>query len=628
MLQNGEILSGMYQVIRELGTGGTGIVYLGYHMRLQKQIVIKKIKENVAGRVNVRAEADILKKLHHTYLPQVYDFFESYNGIYTVMDYIPGQDLQYYLDHNYTFPEQTLCLWLNQMCDVLEYLHSRDPQILHSDIKPGNIMITPEGNICLIDFNISLDGEAVTEIQGLSRHYAAPEQFQCAMDKLYGRKNHIKVDERMDIYSTGAVFYRLMTGYMPDAETGIPSSILSLDIPYNEGMKVIVDKAVRRDVRQRFQSAAQMRQALEKMKKLSPRYKRLNVLEILSGSGWGIMFLLGILLIYKGTGIYQKECWEKFYEQFYIAAEQQNNSEILKQGMDMLNDHAVGNYLKKHPEEKAKILHTIGDTYYQQEQYADAVEYYEEALKENGQESGYLRDYMMALARDGQYVNIELLQEEYPQINIEETETIFVEAEAAYSQGDETLALSKCKEAAEKSGDSELKSRIYELEAEIYAGQNEVERAAQAAVKAAENDPSVNILRMAGAMTFTAGSQTENADKKSKWYQKALEYYEILCRKSNVSYEDQLNEAITMRALGKYADSIYVLKQMEESYPEDYKIRMWICYDYVDMASVKGYSSVSSELKFAYSSCKYLYQKSGEQDDNMESLISLMNQYK
>lgn len=91
MLQSGDIISGMYQVIREIGTGGMGVIYIGYHLHLQKQIVIKKIKETCVDRVNVRGEADILKQLRHTYLPQVYDFLEVGNDVYTVMDISQGK---------------------------------------------------------------------------------------------------------------------------------------------------------------------------------------------------------------------------------------------------------------------------------------------------------------------------------------------------------------------------------------------------------------------------------------------------------------------------------------------------------------------------------------------------------
>ena len=232
MLQNGEILGGMYQVIGEIGKGGSGIIYLGYHLRLQKQIVIKKIKDINVGQINTRIEADILKKLHHRYLPQVYDFLEMQDGIYTIIDYIPGHDLSYYLGRNYNFPEETILKWMHQMCEVLEYLHSQKPPILHSDIKPGNIMVTENDDICLIDFNVSLDGEVSKELQGLSRSYAAPEQFQYALDRMYGKHSKIVLDARMDIYSMGAVFYRLMTGWTPDAESGMPYSIMEMNLPY------------------------------------------------------------------------------------------------------------------------------------------------------------------------------------------------------------------------------------------------------------------------------------------------------------------------------------------------------------------------------------------------------------
>lgn len=195
MLQSGDIISGMYQVIREIGTGGMGVIYIGYHLHLQKQIVIKKIKETCVDRVNVRGEADILKQLRHTYLPQVYDFLEVGNDVYTVMDYIPGENLQYYIDHNYTFPEETILLWMRELCEVLDYLHTRKPRILHSDIKPANIMVTPEGDICLIDFNISLDGSVTQEVQGLSRRYASPEQPQDLDSYLWGN-----TDKGDDLY--------------------------------------------------------------------------------------------------------------------------------------------------------------------------------------------------------------------------------------------------------------------------------------------------------------------------------------------------------------------------------------------------------------------------------------------
>ena len=120
----GEVLSGLYQVVDEIGKGGAGIIYRAYHLNLHKYVVVKKIKDNFVGVLNARGEVDILKSLHHTCLPQVYDFLQIGNDIYTVMDYIEGHDLKYYIDGGYRFEEAALWSWLAQLTDVLEYLHN------------------------------------------------------------------------------------------------------------------------------------------------------------------------------------------------------------------------------------------------------------------------------------------------------------------------------------------------------------------------------------------------------------------------------------------------------------------------------------------------------------------------
>lgn len=102
-----------------------------------------------------RQEVDILKNLNHMYLPQVLDFLTEGNDIYTVMSYIPGRSFKELLEEGSPFRPNQLIRWGMQLCSALNYLHGQNPPIIHGDIKPANIMLTPEGNICLIDFNIS-----------------------------------------------------------------------------------------------------------------------------------------------------------------------------------------------------------------------------------------------------------------------------------------------------------------------------------------------------------------------------------------------------------------------------------------------------------------------------------------
>lgn len=178
-------LTSTYEIYQKIGEGGGGEVYVAMHKRLQKKVVLKKIKSSVSIK-DCRIEVDILKNLRHSYLPQVIDFIEIWSqdgqyieGIYTVMDYIPGKSLQNMMDEGHKFSEQEVLKYAKQLCEALSYLHSQNPPIIHGDIKPDNIMITPEGNVCLIDFNISgvLEGQGI-ELLGLSYGYASPEQIQ------------------------------------------------------------------------------------------------------------------------------------------------------------------------------------------------------------------------------------------------------------------------------------------------------------------------------------------------------------------------------------------------------------------------------------------------------------------
>lgn len=153
-----QMIASTYELREKIGSGGGGIVYLGRHVRLDKLVVLKADKRTLAAKPEVlRREVDALKNLSHTYIPQVYDFVAEGDTVYTVMDYIEGESLDRHLQRGEHFPQPQLIKWSCQLLEALCYLHGRPPHgILHSDIKPANIMLTPQGDICLIDFNIAL----------------------------------------------------------------------------------------------------------------------------------------------------------------------------------------------------------------------------------------------------------------------------------------------------------------------------------------------------------------------------------------------------------------------------------------------------------------------------------------
>ncbi len=168
-----------YELRETLGIGGGGTVIKAYHKRLRKDVVVKKLHSDIQNDEEMYIEADVLKNLHHQYLPQVYDCFVIDGISYTVMDYVQGESFGQMLARGVRFSERKVLKYAKQICEALDYLHSQKFPVIHGDIKPDNIMLTPEDNVCLIDFNISgisRNGHAVTF--GYTEGYGAPEQYR------------------------------------------------------------------------------------------------------------------------------------------------------------------------------------------------------------------------------------------------------------------------------------------------------------------------------------------------------------------------------------------------------------------------------------------------------------------
>ena len=153
-----KIIADIYEIQNQIGAGGGGIVYLGRHLRLNEKIVLKADKRSLNTKMELlRREVDMLKNLSHTYIPQVYDFVEEDGVFYTIMAYIEGESLDQVLKRSQKIKQSQIIQWACELLEALNYLHTRPPYgIIHGDIKPANIMLRPDGNICLIDYNIAL----------------------------------------------------------------------------------------------------------------------------------------------------------------------------------------------------------------------------------------------------------------------------------------------------------------------------------------------------------------------------------------------------------------------------------------------------------------------------------------
>ncbi len=225
LLEPGIVLHGRYRITKRIGQGGMGAVYEADDLRLDgRKCAVKEIISELAADEEMLAadreqfyrEASVLARLDHPNLPKVSDYFSQDGCDYLVMDYVPGLNLQEIIARAVAdgekLPEEQVIGWARQLADALAYLHSQDPPVIHRDIKPGNIKITPSGTIKLVDFGLVRlltpdDGRTITIVQGRGTVMYAPLEQ-------YGSDTG-QSDERSDIYSFGATLYHLLTSRPP-----------------------------------------------------------------------------------------------------------------------------------------------------------------------------------------------------------------------------------------------------------------------------------------------------------------------------------------------------------------------------------------------------------------------------
>ena len=262
-LIQGDIIASRYKIIDFLKAGGMGAVYKAEDMRLEKICAVKELintspgdDEKQKALMRFEREAKILSCLEHTNLPRVIDYFFTGNRNYLVMDFIDGKDLSGILEENRNqlLSEEEVVKWSLQICDILDYLHSRNPPVIYRDLKPSNIMIrTSDGKVMLVDFGIvrsiiPSEQKNLTETAIGTISYMSPEQYR-------GR-----ADERSDIYSLGATIHHLLSGKEPLPFSMEPLIDIRPDI--SPQINAVVAKSLSMKPSQRFQSAMEMKKAL------------------------------------------------------------------------------------------------------------------------------------------------------------------------------------------------------------------------------------------------------------------------------------------------------------------------------------------------------------------------------
>ena len=286
-------LDNRYEVLKLLDTGGTSQVFLTIDRKLNCQWAIKKTKKRSEAINTVMTEANILKSLNHPALPRIVDIREDNDYFYTVMDFVQGENLRTILRAKGAQNQEQVVQWGIDLCDVMTYLHNN--QIIYRDMKPSNVMLTPEGQIKLIDFGIAreYDPTANEDTVALGTEgYAAPEQYS----------GHGQSDERTDVYGIGVTLFQLLTNVNPTTYTENLFSIRMVNPELSSGLDKIILKCTNKSPEKRYQNTEELKEALLNYKLLDNEYlkaekkqkTRTMILSILSA----LCFITGGILLY------------------------------------------------------------------------------------------------------------------------------------------------------------------------------------------------------------------------------------------------------------------------------------------------------------------------------------------
>ncbi|HLZ56830.1 MAG TPA: serine/threonine-protein kinase, partial [Ktedonosporobacter sp.] len=266
-LPTGSLLRERYRLLHTVGQGGMGAVYVAQDTQLGDRLVA--VKEMSMSRLapqelphaveQFKREAHLLANLHHHHLPIIYEYFGEAERWYLVMSFIEGSTLQAYLDatEGKKLPIDEVVRIGMELCDVLDYLHSHQPQIIFRDLKPSNIMFTPRKEVYLIDFGIARhfkQNQAKDTAHYYSAGYAPPEQ--------YGQS---QTGPRSDIYSLGATLHQMLSGRNPSSHPFQFPALHMLDTKIPVPLAELIAQMLEMNEQRRPVNVAEVKERLAKV---------------------------------------------------------------------------------------------------------------------------------------------------------------------------------------------------------------------------------------------------------------------------------------------------------------------------------------------------------------------------
>ncbi len=264
-----------YQLLRLIGRGGMGEVYLARNKNIEQYVAVKALHPKYANNASLRArfkqEAVMLNSLNHPNIVKFLNFVENEYGVFLIMEYVEGYTLEDFITKkNGLIVEEKAYPMMQEILSAFSYAHQRG--IIHRDIKPSNIFLDKEGHIKVMDFGIAQIISEVNSRERLGQSVGTPAYM--SPEQVYGQP----VDQRSDIYSLGVLFHQMLTGRAPYDSTTmsdleIKNHVVNEKLPrmknyypyISEGLQAVVDKATQKDAAARYASCDDMLRAIRRV---------------------------------------------------------------------------------------------------------------------------------------------------------------------------------------------------------------------------------------------------------------------------------------------------------------------------------------------------------------------------
>lgn len=677
----GKVLAKRYTIVEKLGHGGYGDVYRAFDANLQLDVVVKKLKDLRKSENGGREEVDVLKQLHQENLPAVFDFFVEDGQAYTVMSLIPGQDLEEVREKYPRFNQKQVLYWAKQLARALAYLHTRKPSIIHSDIKPSNIMLKPDGDVCLIDFNISL---AITGdysyASGTSKGFSPPEQypdFGFYLEKtgaqLYNNEYDDRtsqavtimrktigsgIDERSDIYSLGATLYTLITGEKPSSHYWNNGSILDKNISISPGFAHIIDKMMQLDPDDRYQNGVELLDALDNIIELDDRFIELKRKRRGHRAITFLMFATSACLMVSGYFIRKREldteynsvineirdnigngdydidslldeaqsilpkridAYEAKVESLYKSG---NYNECISYGTDAIDSPKYDVITKDDKDSLGNMFYIVGNAYYENEDYSSAIANFQKAIEYNATNPLFYRDISISEAKNGNTEDAITYLNYAVDHGLEEDSIQMAKGEIEFSKSNYDLAIESFERAFELSTDDSVKRRDMVLEINTYKkmGNESLDKAIEF-MKNREGE-------FGDSSPYLIESMADMYARKGD-YQNAATYLAKLKNMGDISLRTYSNIAIVYQNIGDMTNAKKYLNEMIDAYPNEYESYMrYAMFEADEQSRLPNESRNYSDFAKYYNKAVELYQNAKADDVEMKKLSSMAEQLK